>query len=1351
MNRDPCNQWRIRALSRTAIVLLAACLLTTLTVASSAADTNPTAGKQVASIKHRNLTDAELKLSTDLLELTNESYLLPGMTQQDITHHLILQHAYQSAGRNVRVVNASAPAEVVYVYVRLSEGTPLSIVDPYAWRVTDRGEEWRSVAAWVEVSRLLALAADPGVTGIRTIDPPITRSGSVTAESDQILLAKQLRDRYGLAGAGVKIGVISDGVDSWEWARDSGDLPADLTILNNRIHGSEGVAMLEIVHDIAPAAKLYFHDAGGNVFAFKAAVDALVAAGCTVIVDDIGLYDSPFFEDSPLETHLQLLSLTKNLLYFSAAGNEADAHYQGVWKATLDGYHDFSNGTTGTTDLYVSIGSGGSFDAIFEWDDPWGGSANDYDIFLWDTRTGRVLAHSDQLQDGDDEPWEKISYSNNGGSTIDAAISVSKASTAADRTLEISIGRRYNTTVSATNIVPSDSIWGHQTSPGVVTVGAIRATDPGWDTIEPFSSRGPCTIRYPSPTQRMKPDITGIDGVRVTGAGNFHSPFYGTSASAPGVAAIAALVWSGVPTKNADEVRNALLSSCVDLGPPDFDTAFGYGRANAIAFAQALGIATGPTVTSITPSTAPPGSTVAITSLAGAGFQPGATVRLRRAGYADIAGTSVVVLSATKIACTFVLPSNAAKGNWDVVVTNPDDQSLTLETGFAIAAAETPTPTPTPTRTPESPEKYQFVTKWGSAGEVTWLSPLNGIAVDGSGNVYATEDSSVLKFASDGTFVTSWGGFENSTLILRYAAGIAVDRAGDILVADSNNNRIMKYRPDGTFLKQWGVAGSGNGQFKSPRGVAVDSAGLIYVTDSENHRVQTFSPEGIFVATWGSWGSQPGQLNVPWGIAIDAADNVYVAEYENHRIQKLTKSGASLATWGRDGGYAYQGQGDGEFSHPTGVAVDGEGIVYVADRDNQRIQMFTSGGVFIAKWGGDGPGLGGSGSAGGQFYGPTGVAVDGAGAVYVSELDNMRIQKLTSKGVFLAEWTNTGSRNGLFYENVDVAVDSAGDIYVGDSGNNRVQKFSSTGAYLGQSRRIGISKALAVSADGNVQVSEGIYITTMSPSLDVISRWDYRNTLGMMESPDGIAFDRLGDLYLLNDDGIYKLTANHDLLAHWSSHGVGDGQVYSPNGIAVDSAGNIYTVEQDSPRIPGLAHNRVQKFSPNGTYVTQWSTAGPSMGDLYLPKGIAVDDADDVYVADTFNHRIVKFTSNGTFVTTWGSHGSGDGQFQYPEGIAVDAADNVYVADSGNNRTQKFAPVHAGATLVPGGVGAPGDTNGDGLCDDVNGNGRKDFADVVLYFNQMTWIAANEPVAMFDYNENGRIDFADVVWLFNNL
>jgi beta propeller repeat protein len=101
------------------------------------------------------------------------------------------------------------------------------------------------------------------------------------------------------------------------------------------------------------------------------------------------------------------------------------------------------------------------------------------------------------------------------------------------------------------------------------------------------------------------------------------------------------------------------------------------------------------------------------------------------------------------------------------------------------------------------------------------------------------------------------------------------------------------------------------------------------------------------------------------------------------------------------------------------------------------------------------------------------------------------------------------------------------------------------------------------------------------------------------------------------------------------------------------------------------------------------------------------------------------------------------------------AIDGELVAFTDNNEIYLVSATDAtplpGMVTVPGGAGAPGDLNGDGRCEDVNGNGRKDFADVVLFFNQMSWIAANEPVWRFDFNTNGRIDFSDVVWLFNHL
>ncbi len=174
-------------------------------------------------------------------------------------------------------------------------------------------------------------------------------------------------------------------------------------------------------------------------------------------------------------------------------------------------------------------------------------------------------------------------------------------------------------------------------------------------------------------------------------------------------------------------------------------------------------------------------------------------------------------------------------------------------------------------------------------------------------------------------------------------------------------------------------------------------------------------------------------------------------------------------------------------------------------------------------------------------------------------------------------------------------------------------------------------------------------------------------------------------------------------------------------------------------------------------FVASWGGAGTDDGQFFNPIGIAVDAATStVYVADTLNNRVQTFNASGGHIATWGEYGSDDGRLYSPHGIAVDAAGNtVYLVDTFNHRIQKFAAnvsePKPGVVAVPGGTGIPIDTDADGLYDDVNGNGRKDFADIVLYFIQMGWISTNEPVVSFDYNGNSRVDFADVIWLFMHL
>jgi DNA-binding beta-propeller fold protein YncE len=366
------------------------------------------------------------------------------------------------------------------------------------------------------------------------------------------------------------------------------------------------------------------------------------------------------------------------------------------------------------------------------------------------------------------------------------------------------------------------------------------------------------------------------------------------------------------------------------------------------------------------------------------------------------------------------------------------------------------------------------------------------------------------------------------------------------------------------------------------------------------------------------------------------------------------------------------------------------------------------------------------GSTDGQFNRPVGITVDSAGNVLVADEGNNRVEKFTSNGSFLAKWGSSGSEQGQFSYPWGVVEDSDGNIYVADSFNHRVQKFTSTGTF--------------------------------------VMMWGtYGSGNGQFNYPNGLAVDSEDNVYVTEYHGnrVQKFTSNGIFITKWGrnggdgSSGSGDGQFNIPMGIAVDSTGYVYVAD--------INNNRVQKFTSNGTFVAKWGKnggdglSGSGDGEFYHPWGIAVDNKGNVYVVDTGNYRIQKFTSNGTFVAKWGknggdgSWGSENGEFDQPQGIAVDSSGIVYVSEWGGNRVQKFSKQTVTPTIVPGGAAVPRDLNGDGTYEDVNGNGEVDFNDVVLFFNQMDWIAVSEPVEGFDFNGDGQIDFNDIVTLFNEL
>lgn len=451
-------------------------------------------------------------------------------------------------------------------------------------------KELKLIQAWIYYDDIEKIADLPFVRSVRPPDYSVSNSGSYMTEGAAILLAEKMNE-LGFDGGGAKIGVISDGVNNLNDAVVTEDLPLDITVFGScTMSGdcNEGTAMLEIIHDLAPAAQLAF-GAGGTSLSFIDRLNDLANIfGANIIVDDLLCLGESYFEDGAVAQAVKSL-VDKGILYVSAAGNYAQKHYQGNFVGAnyfdpVIPNHDFGSLAGGVTDLSMDIvlNGGENITVRLQWNDAFGASTNDYDLYLLSGNEVELLGKSVNAQDGDGDPYEALTFTNPLVNQLLVKIFITKYS-GADRLLKMFIlgGAPLE------YVVPEGSIFGHPAVPGVVSVAAIAANDPNNDDIEPFSSRGPVEIFYPSEETRNKPDLTGIDNVEVSGVGGFASPFLGTSAAAPHIAGLAALLYGPFST-SAQEIITALKDSAVDLGTAGFDFTFGSGRANAYEAAKLL-------------------------------------------------------------------------------------------------------------------------------------------------------------------------------------------------------------------------------------------------------------------------------------------------------------------------------------------------------------------------------------------------------------------------------------------------------------------------------------------------------------------------------------------------------------------------------------------------------------------------------------------------------------------------------------------------------------------------------------------------------------------------------------------
>ncbi len=266
-----------------------------------------------------------------------------------------------------------------------------------------------------------------------------------------------------------------------------------------------------------------------------------------------------------------------------------------------------------------------------------------------------------------------------------------------------------------------------------------------------------------------------------------------------------------------------------------------------------------------------------------------------------------------------------------------------------------------------------------------------GLAVDGSGNVYVTNKAQdvIQKYDASGAFLLQWGGTGSTPGLFDNPAAIAVSPSGDVYVADTDNMRVQRFDADGNFLAQWGSFGTSNGQFSSPAGIAVDSTGAVYVADTGNHRVEKFGAGGSFVSVWGTsapaFSCSDGAFRSPKGIAVDGSGNIWVADSGNNRVQEFDAGGAWIKAWGANNASCGSSSLDGKLKGPSDIDFDAQGTMWIADRSNNRLQRFTTTGVFLSK-------IGSLGLDVAQFDAPSSVVVDGSGRVLVADTNNHRVQ-----------------------------------------------------------------------------------------------------------------------------------------------------------------------------------------------------------------------------------------------------------------------------------------------------------------------------------------------------------------------
>jgi uncharacterized protein (TIGR03437 family) len=544
--------------------------------------------------------------------------------------------------------------------------------------------------------------------------------------------------------------------------------------------------------------------------------------------------------------------------------------------------------------------------------------------------------------------------------------------------------------------------------------------------------------------------------------------------------------------------------------------------------------------------------------------------------------------------------------------------------------------------------------------------------------------------------------------------GVASDLAGNVYLSDTTHNCVRKIDSKGiiTTVAGTGVAGfSGDGgpataaQLNRPYGLAVDVNGYLYIADLNNNRVRRVSPAGMIETYAGSNGdgssgdggpATSAQMLSPRNVTIDSAGNLYISEFAAHRIRKVTPNG-TITTAAGTGIAGFRGDGGpataGQLASPAGLALDGAGNLYIADSQNQRIrEVLSNSNVMITVLGG---------STAITLLTPFAVAVDATGDLLVADTIPT-VHEFTVAGKWIAvAGTSTGGFSGdggpataaQLTEPLDLSIGSNGNLYIADLHRLReVDTKNIISTLAGADYLYGIG-------DGGVATAAELYL------------------------PSTVTLDAVGNLYIA-DTGTNRVrqVSSSGTIATFAGTGMAapggeatpavSTSLMTPTAAALDPSGNLFIVETGA--------NRIRAVTADGLITTIAGTGVAGLGpdslpatqtQLRAPQGVCLDRSGNLYIVDTGNSRILMAPPLSLVTTIAGNGGAGaagDGglapfaQLNQPTACAADSAGNLYIADTYNHSIRKVDPTGTITTVAGTGIAGNGGDEGPATSASLN-------------------------------------------------